>query len=71
MKGEVGMISKQILERVNNHIRKTTKLNQWISHTDTIQWFKRIENKRNKRFIQVDVVFGIGGIIHSSRNKKS
>ena len=56
MKGEVGQISKEILENVNKQIRKTTKLNQWISHTDTIQWFKKIENKKNKKFIQVDVV---------------
>ena len=56
MKGDVGQISKQILEEVNKHIRKTTKLNQWICSSDPIQWFKRIENKKNKRFIQIDVV---------------
>ena len=56
MKGDVGMISKQILENVNNHIRNATKLNQWTSSSDVIQWFKKLENKKNKKFIQVDVV---------------
>ena len=31
-------------------------LNQWTSTPEVIQWFKKIENKKNKTFIQVDVV---------------
>ena len=38
MKGEVGMISKQILERVNNHIRKTTKpMDKPFRHNPVVQ----------------------------------
>ena len=56
MKPESGKISKQILDEINNTIRKKTGLNQWKSTGEVINWFENIKNKRNKRFIQVDVV---------------
>ena len=55
-KPDVGKISKQILEKVNKHIRKVTKMNQWTCNSEVTQWFKEIENKKSKKFIQVDVV---------------
>ena len=52
----MGRISKQILEKINLTIRKQSGLNQWRSTDDVIQWFKRIEAKKTKRFIKFDIV---------------
>ena len=56
MKPESGKISKNILENINNTIRSKTGLNQWKDTDDVLNWFEKIKNKRNKSFIQVDVV---------------
>ena len=44
------------MERINSAVRKGTKLNQWRSTNDPIQWFKDIEKKKSKRFIKFDIV---------------
>ena len=44
------------MEKVNKSIRNKTSLNQWTSTPELIQWYKNITNKRNKKFIQVDVI---------------
>ena len=56
MKSEVGKISKQNLEDVISIVRSKSGLNQWKSTPDVITWFKDIERKNTKRFIQLDVV---------------
>ena len=55
-KSNVGIISKQILQRANERIRKITKLKQWRSTNDVIQWFTSTNTKRNAQFIQLDIV---------------
>ena len=37
-------------------VRSKSGLNQWKSTPDVINWFKDIEKKKTKRFIQLDVV---------------
>lgn len=54
-KSEIGKISKQILEKINTKIRKTTKFNQWKNTNEVISWFSRIENKQKHSFICFDV----------------
>ena len=44
-KSEMGLISKQILERVNNDIRNILNVNQWRNTTDVIEWSKNIKDK--------------------------
>ena len=55
-KSEIGKISKQILDNINSQI--ITKLNlRLLKNTEeTIAWFKSIENKNRKSFIQLDIV---------------
>jgi hypothetical protein len=53
---EVQKISKFIVERVNKTIRSKTGLNQWTSTADVIKWFRKIEKKKSKKFIQIDVI---------------
>ena len=55
-KSEVGKISKKVIEKIIDTVRRDSGLNQWKSNKDVIQWFKKIEKKSTKRFIQLDVV---------------
>ena len=55
-KGEVGKISKLILDKIITTVRNKSGLSQWKSTADVIQWFKGIERKKTKKFIQLDVV---------------
>ena len=45
-----------MLEKINSTIRQQTGLKQWKNTDSVIDWFKKIQNKRNKKFIQFDVV---------------
>ncbi len=55
-KSEIGKISKEILDRVNNNIIKATKFNQWKNTSSVIKWFNDIKNKKDHNFISFDVV---------------
>ena len=55
-KSEVGLVSKQILERINVDIRKATKVHQWRNTASVISWFTNIQNKRNSKFLKFDIV---------------
>ena len=52
----MGLVSKQILENINNQIRSSTNLNQWRNTAAVIDWFKKIPNKSNSKFIKFDIV---------------
>ena len=54
-KPEIGHISKQFLETVVKNVKEETNLVQWKNAPEVIQWFKKIENKRKKSFIQFDM----------------
>ena len=45
-KSNIGKISKQILDRINNDIKDKLNLNQLINTADAIHWFNKIENKK-------------------------
>ena len=49
------MISKKLLQEVNNEDRKATGLTQWQSTKAALDWFKQIPDKKNQRFIQMDI----------------
>ena len=55
-KGELGRVSKQILQRINVEVREKTALCQWRSTGDVINWFNNIQNKEKCHFIQYDIV---------------
>ena len=54
-KSNIGKISKQILDRINNDIKDKLNLNQLINTADAIHWFNKIENKKNKLMIICDI----------------
>ena len=52
----MGLVSKQILEKINSQIRCSTNLNQWRNTAAVIDWFKNIPDKSNSKFIKFDIV---------------
>ena len=54
-KSEMGLVSKQILERVITEMRSTTLLNQWKNTSSVIKWFKNISNNSNHTFVIFDI----------------
>ena len=50
-KFEIGIISKNILDRINHEITQATKVNLWKYTKDTIEWFKDIPEKQKLAFI--------------------
>ena len=55
-KSEIGVISQNILKKMNTSIREKSGLNQWINTENAIEWFEHIEDKKDKEFIQCDIV---------------
>ena len=54
-KNELGRISKSILEKLNKSIRESLQLQQWKSTSDVLQWFNKIKNKQQSKFIVFDI----------------
>ena len=55
-KSEVGIVSKKILERINNDIRAQSESLQWRNTSSVITWFNNINNKSGCKFIKFDIV---------------
>ena len=48
-KNEIGKTSKVILKIIHKELRNKLQLQQWNNATSVINWFKKIENKTNKK----------------------
>ena len=55
-KTNIGRITKQILERINNDIITKLDLDQLKNTSAAINWFDNIRNKKDKYLIQIDLV---------------
>ena len=55
-KPEVGRISHLTLKNIIEIVRQKTNLSQWKNIYSCIEWFKQLENKKNSKFIQYDIV---------------
>ena len=55
-KNNLGLVSKQILDRINNNIRSKTKLHQWKNTKSVVDWFSRIDEKQKHSFLVFDIV---------------
>ena len=55
-KSEIGKISKEILDGINNSITRASNFNQWKNSPSVIEWFKAIEGKQHHSFICFDIV---------------
>ena len=55
-KSEIGIVSKEYIDQINNTVRSKIKVNQWRNTQAVIEWFKNIEDKKNSTFIKFDIV---------------
>ena len=55
-KSEIGIISKEILQRINAKIVADTNLNQWKNTDAVLTRFKNVPNKQAQSFISFDIV---------------
>ena len=54
-KSEIGLVSKQLLENIILEVKQKSSVNQWRQTASVIDWFKNINEKRDCRFIQLDI----------------
>ena len=54
-KGEMGIVSQQVLKGISNEICLITKYNQWQNTVEVIDWFMKLPNKKNRTFIKFDI----------------
>ena len=55
-KSETGIISKQILDRINSQLRRTLSTQHWKNPAEVIQWFQNIKEKERCSFVNFDIV---------------
>ena len=48
-KNEIGKISKVMIKIIHKELQNKLQLQQWKNTTAVIKWFKKIENKTNKK----------------------
>ena len=61
-KFEIGKISKQVLSRVVENVKKKTNFNLWKNTDSVITWFENLQNKQNLTFIAFDICDYYGSI---------
>ena len=54
-KSEIGLVSKKLLANIVQKVQRQTGVNQWRNTNSVIDWFKNIPQKRDCRFIQLDI----------------
>ena len=54
--GEIGQISKQLLDHFNSKLANILQLNQWKNTKAVLSWFNNIQHKDMYSFIAFDVV---------------
>ncbi|PIK40960.1 hypothetical protein BSL78_22189 [Apostichopus japonicus] len=55
-KPEMGRVSKQILDRINNNIRAKISVNQWRNTASVLKWFNGLNEKSKLTFLIFDIV---------------
>ena len=55
-KGELGKVSKVILDAINDDIKSKIEVNQWKNSQSIIEWYKKISNKPRYTFVSFDVI---------------
>ena len=55
-KSDIGVVSKNILDRINKELINATSVKQWKNTQSAINWFKSIDNAKSCSFLVFDVV---------------
>ena len=54
-KSKIGLISKQLLEDITSAVKLKLQINQWRQTANVIDWFKKIRDKKECKFLQLDI----------------
>ena len=54
-KNEIGRISKNILQTANTELRNLLQLQQWQNTSTVLEWFNKMENKKQRKFMMFDI----------------
>ena len=54
-KNEIGRISKNLLDDINQQLRNILKINQWKNTQSVVDWFKNLQNKKKLKFVVFDI----------------
>ena len=55
-KKQLGLLSKVILKRIANDVRRKLSLTQWMNSYEVLELFNNIDNIKNKYFVNFDIV---------------
>ena len=55
-KPEMGIISKQVLERMTQKVRELTSISLWKNTASVLDWFVKIKEKERMTFVCFDIV---------------
>ena len=55
-KSEIGVISSQLLKRINNDLRETLTVRQWKNSSEVLNFFSNIQQRDTRKFVQFDIV---------------
>ena len=55
-KTELGKVSKNIIQNIVTNVKKVNHSNLWGNSYDTIEWFRKIQNKSKATFMQFDII---------------
>ena len=55
-KTELGFVSKDVIQRITSRMLSSHKYNLWKNSMDTIDWFRKIKNKKRSTFVQFDII---------------
>ena len=54
-KSEIGIVSKQYINRINKSVREELNVHQWRNTQAVITWFRNIKTKSSSSFIKFDI----------------
>ena len=55
-KSEIGVVSSQLLKRINGDLRETLGVRQWKNSKDVLNFFTNIQQRQTHKFVQFDIV---------------
>ena len=55
-KTELGLVSKDVIQKITSRLMSNHKYNLWKNSMDTIDWFKNIKDKKRSTFVQFDII---------------
>ena len=55
-KTELGFVSKDVIQKITSRLMSSHKYNLWKSSVDTIDWFRKIKDKKRSTFEQFDII---------------